>query len=571
MSRIAASIFASLGTLLATPALPQGVPTPSAATSAIQYLGSRLSAGMTLANYLQSLRNDFAQLDADGDGAITAADIALHDAVAQAAMVALEAQQTLVMDLNGDGVVTEDEVRQVLLYRQRMQAAFRAANPRPAVGLPLPSQDGGLSGDERIEQEVRKLMAADTSKKGRITWEDAIASVKARAGYAQSVNRGGPGERTHQLLAVAGDGRDSITLPEVLAKGEAFFRSIDTDGKGVISLDALQARQRSLSAQSAQIAREEERRRAEETRVRKDAEAQAACALPKPSDAAKVILLGAYGTEALSDTTIGSQDIAVGAGGIVVEPGDDPLYVVVSLFRPTIWRMSGAVARIERLALTATAEASSTQTSFVGATGIAADRVSFPPYNCIDSFWEDPSTQSATAAASVRRDVGRQPAIYAKYGVGDFVIPSGQIRTANKNDRPALIIEQGAGGGLKIEGSNPNVIVRTGPVDPASELSRYFPGGVLVIDPATLVASRVPEKYQVLPYQAGLIQLLQSGALKRVGNGEYLIQEKIRLPAGLYGGYSVKFLLLRGVPKPDGDPGHSTVISEETGRPVELR
>jgi hypothetical protein len=85
------------------------------------------------------------------------------------------------------------------------------------------------------------------------------------------------------------------------------------------------------------------------------------------------------------------------------------------------------------------------------------------------------------------------------------------------------------------------------------------------------VTYRVPEKYQVLPYQAGLIQLLQSGALKRVGNGEYLIQEKIRLPAGLYGGYSVKFLLLRGVPKPDGDPGHSTVISEETGRPVELR
>jgi Ca2+-binding EF-hand superfamily protein len=570
MSRIAASIFASLGILLATPALPQGVPTPSAVTLATQYLNSRLSAGMTLANYLQSLRNDFAQLDADGDGAITAADIALHDAVAQAAVVAMAAQQTLVMDLNGDGVVTEDEVRQVLRYRQRMQAASEAANPRSAVGLPPPSQDV-LSGDERIEQEVRKLMTADTSKKGRITWEDAIASVKARPGYAPTVYRGGLGERTRQLLAVAGDGRDSITLPEVLAKGEAFFRLIDTDRKGIISLDALQAHQRSLSAQSTQIAGEEERRRAEETRVRKDAEAQTACALPKPSAAAKVILLGAYQTEALSDTTIGSQDIAVGAGGIVVEPGDDPLYVVVSSFRPTIWRMSGAVARIERLALTATAGGSSTQTSFVGATGIAADRVSFPPRNCIGSFWEDPSTQSATAAASVRRDVGRQPAIYAKYGVGDFVIPSGQICTANKNDRPALIIEQGAGGGLKIEGSNPNVIVRTGPADPASELSGYFPGGVLVIDPATLVASRVPEKYQVLPYQAGLIQLLQSGALKRAGNGEFLIQEKIRLPAGLYGGYSVKFLLLRGVPKPDGDPGHSTVISEETGRPVEFR
>jgi hypothetical protein len=27
----------------------------------------------------------------------------------------------------------------------------------------------------------------------------------------------------------------------------------------------------------------------------------------------------------------------------------------------------------------------------------------------------------------------------------------------------------------------------------------------------------------------------------------------------------VKFLLLRGVPEPDGDPGHSDIISEETG------
>lgn len=44
-----------------------------------------------------------------------------------------------------------------------------------------------------------------------------------------------------------------------------------------------------------------------------------------------------------------------------------------------------------------------------------------------------------------------------------------------------------------------------------------------------------------------------------------MINKKIRFPAGLAGAHSVKFLLLRGVPKPDGNPGHSTVISEETG------
>jgi hypothetical protein len=92
-----------------------------------------------------------------------------------------------------------------------------------------------------------------------------------------------------------------------------------------------------------------------------------------------------------------------------------------------------------------------------------------------------------------------------------------------------------------------------------------------VIDPAAVMASRPAEKYRVLPLQAGLIQLVQSGALTRDRSGEFLIQKQMRFPAGLYGGYSVTFLLLRGVPLPEGDPGHSIVISEETGQPVKFK
>jgi hypothetical protein len=32
----------------------------------------------------------------------------------------------------------------------------------------------------------------------------------------------------------------------------------------------------------------------------------------------------------------------------------------------------------------------------------------------------------------------------------------------------------------------------------------------------------------------------------------------------------VKFLLLRGTPMPDGDPGHSDVVSEETGEKLKF-
>lgn len=45
----------------------------------------------------------------------------------------------------------------------------------------------------------------------------------------------------------------------------------------------------------------------------------------------------------------------------------------------------------------------------------------------------------------------------------------------------------------------------------------------------------------------------------------YRIIKKMRFPAGLNGGHSVRFMLAKGVPMPEGSPGHSEVLSEETG------
>jgi hypothetical protein len=120
-------------------------------------------------------------------------------------------------------------------------------------------------------------------------------------------------------------------------------------------------------------------------------------------------------------------------------------------------------------------------------------------------------------------------------------------------------------GSLKIEGDTSNIVVRSGPQSLESEFRRFSPGGVIEIDPRRVVASMPVERYEVLPQQAGLLQLVKQGKLAENGRGEFLIKEKIRFPAELHGAHSVKFLLLRGVPLPDGSPGHSQVISEETG------
>ncbi|HEY0300639.1 MAG TPA: hypothetical protein VGC36_04875, partial [Rhizomicrobium sp.] len=105
----------------------------------------------------------------------------------------------------------------------------------------------------------------------------------------------------------------------------------------------------------------------------------------------------------------------------------------------------------------------------------------------------------------------------------------------------------------------------------AGDLQRFSPGGVVAIDPAAVVSPAVAEPYEVLPQQAGLIQLVQKGAITRNRSGEYLIREKIRFPAGLAGAHSVKFLLLRDVPEPDGDPAHCEVVSEATGQPIKKK
>jgi len=130
-----------------------------------------------------------------------------------------------------------------------------------------------------------------------------------------------------------------------------------------------------------------------------------------------------------------------------------------------------------------------------------------------------------------------------------------------------LVITQSAGT-LKIVGDPNNFILQAGPSRPEDDLARSYPGGVVRIDPQNVVASAAVAPYEVLPKQAGLVQLEKSGKIEQNPSGEFVIKDKIRFPAELTG--AVKFLLLRGVAMPEGDPGQAVVIAEETGKPVKF-
>jgi hypothetical protein len=207
----------------------------------------------------------------------------------------------------------------------------------------------------------------------------------------------------------------------------------------------------------------------------------------------------------------------------------------------------------------------------MGITGLPADRVSFlARATCLKPFAENLSADSIFSVAAVRRDSGKDPAVVAgRYNVGTFGVPSGQIRSAyedKKQPRLTIVKEFGT---LTLKGDTSGVVVQTGPVDVETDLAQSSPGGVVDLDEKAVVANAPVVRYDILPGLAGLLQLQNSGALTRNSRGEFIIHRPIRFPAGL-SGHSVKFVLLRGVPVPDGNPDGATVISEETGFQLKL-
>jgi hypothetical protein len=294
---------------------------------------------------------------------------------------------------------------------------------------------------------------------------------------------------------------------------------------------------------------------------------KAPCAMPQPSGGAKVVLLRAS-ADSLSTVTIGSQDVATRTGAIVVDAGEEPLYLIVVGHTPTIWRVSGATGRIERLVMaslnTGPNRGVPGEIPLIGATGIAGDRVTFLRHpHCLHLF--EPSTTWIDSVDRVlKREIGRENVRRADFGfsgVSEVSVPSFAYGPPRRGI--PMVWYSRKNSAMMVTGDSASQITIKGRNDLDEEFRIFAPGGVTKVDAQAVVASRPAEPYAVLPQQAGLIQLMQSGAISRDDEGDFVIERKIRLPAELNGGH--KFRLRRGVPAPDGDPGHVCVLVEETG------
>jgi Ca2+-binding EF-hand superfamily protein len=553
--------------LQASPAPSQVVMSPG-----YQLLLSRLQTGQTSERYFDVLRTEFSQLDADFDGKITQKDIDLHGLMETIQARTFGVTMVLRYDLDGDGFVTEEEIRRAMRYELRSQRAQAALRPTGNGPSPLEALE------KQIDLTVQRMMALDSDKDGRVSIAEAGKFSLAGDGGQRMMIPNGLSGRARQALTLDSASKGELSQLDFQAAGEALFRKIDADNDGKISQQEL-ADYRSqpgppnagnmyitLSPALGRLGAEAEIARKNEEAAQA---AKAACEMPAVSETAKVVFLSGYETDALSSATLGSQDSVVHAGRVNVEAGTEPLYVVISTYSPTIWQFGGAVQRIERLVLTSSRSGPNSGDpklpALAGATGIPAERVTFVHSNCIGDFSDSPTATSLRAVANLRSRIGRAPdVVAAKYSVGLYNVPSGKMESLRDQNRGPLIIQKGQGT-LNIVGDAGNVVIQAGPSQAREEMTRFFPGGVTAIDPKSVVGSVPVSAYAVLPAQAGLVQLLSTGMLTENSASEYIVTKKIRFPAGLYGAHSVTFLVLKGAPYPDGDPGHSCVMVEDSG------
>jgi hypothetical protein len=263
-----------------------------------------------------------------------------------------------------------------------------------------------------------------------------------------------------------------------------------------------------------------------------------------------MVLYGTHDGAAVSTTGFAGQELTTTVADVVIERGKQPLYLILTSAGSVIWRVSGDVKRVSSV-LISTWQKSDNQLA-AGVVGILPRKIAFVERECARSFSSIESVDAARSRGAIRNALGREPdVVAANYETSSISLPSAILtkRIADRNRPPV-------GFDLYVW----------------RDALAFWPSGITNVSAKDVISPSRPVAYDVLPSQAGIAWLVGAGALKRIeGSGSYKIMRPIpRFPPDMGGAHSAKFLLGRGVPLPKGSPGHSCVVSEETGEILSL-
>jgi hypothetical protein len=451
------------------------------------------------------------------DGALTEAIVAQHARAQLANRRARLLMQYLSHDFDGDGSLTPDERAAVgPAHRADVEVLFLQADTDGDAILTfaeLSAEAQRLVGESRGRRSLfeRILMLMDADRNGTVTVDDVVTTLDALAGAEAG--------QTPQEAA-------PLTREQIL--NSPFGQSV--------------------------------------------AGVRPTCSAPNPPDDAQFIVLSAYEGSALSTVSVAGMDEETQVARLVIEAGDAPVFVFVTAHEPVIWDVSGAV---DRLAGMVVQGRGGEDGPWAGVIGVDAERVHFVAgETCVARVSDMDDGEALLAYRQAEQSFGRAPDVMlAHYTVRQIALPSGG-GLAEGGEGTDIVIYDGRR--YELGPNGPRALDETdgqfpdgyplGATETFRSLMRFHPDGVHTIDAARVVSPGPVAEYDVMPQQAGLLQLVLEGRLRYSRDRFYQIVAPIeRFPAGLNGAHSVRFILGEGIPMPAGSPGHSSVYSAETG------
>ena len=218
------------------------------------------------------------------------------------------------------------------------------------------------------------------------------------------------------------------------------------------------------------------------------------CTVPRPRRDERIIFLRFDHGAAVPDHSVVGPTEETTTGTIEIGSGPGDIFLVLTAYRPMIFRLSGEIRRINRVVVLSPKGA--------GITGITAAKVSFGTgRNCADGAVLAPASSATLRSLLGRRAdaIGEQEEVF-RWVVGARGAGKGVAAPHFHNAADATYLEE--------------------------RLNLAYPGGAVRIDPKLLVSSGDAERYSILPNEAGAVQLEQAGAIVKATDQQVAEWEK---------------------------------------------
>jgi Ca2+-binding EF-hand superfamily protein len=390
--------------------------------------------------------------------------------------------ELLAFDINGDGVVTAQEAEAVPVAR---------------VGS-RPRQDQWRA--DVKARNLERLFEADANRDGQLD----IAEMLAWAGR-QSPQGDDRMALQRLILELDADSDGVTTVHEAEARARQLFARYDRDGDGLIDPDS--------QPEFSQV----ERARKSEAKLQRTAER---CGAPPAPQDAKIVLFSTHRAQAVSSAAVDGPMEATMTAGVTIETGTEKLYLMLSTDRNMIWRIDGAVHRLTNVVLLE--GKTDPFKSSAAATGVDRSIV----------FWGDRENcamvRGTTAVPQTNARFtalhGRPPDVFEQVDVlASVSVPS--MEFVGVRQEGAVPVRRTA---CRTALQRGGTVFRPEPAEGAdaapcdwlrAEMELELPGGVIEIDPASVVGRRPAVAYQVLPSPFGFRRALDDGVLTDLSGG----------------------------------------------------